>query len=131
MKIQPKGSRLAIAAIGVLAFGAASAASLGGLSSTDIGSSDTVVASCDSDGVSVKYITSYSAATSQYEVTTVKLSGIDAACANQVASVTVKDAGGNALASGSATVASTSESIPLSAPVSAESVVGASVVISG
>ncbi len=131
MKLKFKGSRLAIAAVGIAAFGAASAASLGGLTSTSVGSNDTVVAACDTDGVSIAYTTSYSATASQYQVTAVTLSGIAATCANQTAAVTVKGAGGTALASGSLTVTGTSAAITLSAPVSAQSLVGASVIISG
>ena len=67
MKI--KGSRLAVAAVAVAAFGAASAASLGGLSSAEVGANDTVVASCDTDGVSMTYTTAYDATASKYQVT--------------------------------------------------------------
>ena len=131
MKMKFKSSRLAFAAFGVAVVGAASAASLGGLTSTGVGSNDVVVAACDSDGVSIAYTTSYSATASQYQVTAVTLSGIAVGCANQTAAVTVKGAGGTALASGSLTVTGVSHAITLSVPVSAQSLVGASVVISG
>lgn len=129
MKI--KASRIAVALVGVAGFGAASAASLGGLSSQSVGSNDTVVAACDSDGVAIAYTTGYSAAASKYQVTSVTLSGIAAGCANQTAAVTVKGSGGTSLGSGSATVSGTSASITLSTPADAEALLGASVVISG
>ncbi|MCU1353681.1 MAG: hypothetical protein JWM05_2890 [Acidimicrobiales bacterium] len=131
MKIKLKPARIAVAAIGLAAFGTASAASLGGLTSTSVGSNDTVVAACDTDGVAIAYTTAYSASASQYQVTAVNLSGIAAGCLNQTASVTVKGAGGTSLASGTSTIAGTTDSITLSAAVSAQSMVGASIVISG
>ena len=127
MKI--KGSRIALAAAGVAAFGAASAASLGGLNSSSVGSNDTVVAACDSDGVSIAYTTGYSTSASKYQVTGVALSGIAASCNGHNAAVTVKTATGTANASG--TVAGTTLNLNLSAAVDAEALNGASVVISG
>ena len=132
MKIKTiKGRRLAVAAIGIAAFGAASAASLGGLTSTNLGSNDTVVAACDANGVSIAYTTSYDATASKYQVTSVALSGIAAGCAGQTAAITVKGTGGTSLANSTVTVAGTSETMTLSTPVAAESILGASVVISG
>ena len=132
MKIKNiKGRRLAVAAIGLVAFGAASAASLGGLASTNLGSNDAVIAACDSNGVSLAYTTSYDATASKYQVTSVTLSGIAAGCAGQTAAVTVKGTGGASVANASTTVAGTSDTMALSVPVAAENVLGASVVISG
>ena len=130
--MQIKLSRVAIAVGGVAAFAAvASASSLGGLNSTSLGANDAVVAACDADGVTIGYTTAYNAAASKYQVTSVTLSGIAAGCATQTAAVTVKGTGGTSLASGTVTVAGTSETITLSTPVPAETLVGASVVISG
>ena len=127
MKI--KGSRLAIAAVALAAFGAASAASLGGLTSTNVGSNDTLVASCDTDGVNITYTTAYDATASKYRVTSATVSGIAAPCIGQTLAVTVKNAVGTSLGSGSIVVTGGSEIIAgLTAP--AETVVGASVVIS-
>lgn len=125
-----KSSRLVVAAVGVTAFGAASAASLGGLTSTGVGSNDVVVASCDTDGVAIAYGTAYSATASKYQVTTVTISGIATGCSGQTLAVTVKGTGGTSLASASKTVAGASETLTLSAPAAAESLTGASVVIS-
>lgn len=127
MKI--KGSRLAVAAVAVAAFGAASAASLGGLSSAKVGSNDTVVASCDTDGVALSYTTAYNATASKYQVTSATVSGIAAPCIGQTLAVTVKDASGASLGTGTIAVTGTSHTITgMTAPV--ETLVGASVVIS-
>jgi hypothetical protein len=128
-----KNKRLATAALGLAAFGAiaASAAGLGGLTSQSVGSSDTVVASCDTNGVGINYTTSYNATSSKYVVTGVTLTGVDAACNGLTAAVTLKDSGGASLTSGTATVAGTSQVVSVSPSAAAESVVGASVIISG
>lgn len=129
MKIRP--SRLAAAAIGVAAFGAASAASLGGLASTSVGSNDTVVAACDTDGVAISYTTAYSASASKYQVTAVTISGVAAACATQTAAVTLKSSDGTSIGTGTAAVSGTTQTIPVTPAASADAVVGASIVISG
>jgi hypothetical protein len=128
-----KNKRLATAALGLAAFGAiaASAAGLGGLTSQSVGSSDTVVASCDTNGVGIQYTTSYNATASKYVVTGVTLTGVAAGCNNETADVTLKDVGGNSIATGSALVAGTTQVVSLSPSASAEAVVGASVIISG
>jgi len=128
MKI--KGSRIALAVCGVIAFGAASAASLGAISSADVGSSDTIVAGCDVDGISTTYSSSYNDSTSTYLVTTATISGIAAPCIGQTMHLTIKDAAGTSISSGSVVVGpgSTSETITgLSA--SAEDTASAAVVI--
>ena len=124
-----KGSRIAIAALAVASFGAASAASLGGLTSTSVGSNDTVVASCDSDGIAVSYGTTYSASAGKYQVTSVTVSGISAPCVGQTLAVTIKGTGGTSLGSGTAAVTTTSHTIS-GLTASAELLVSASVVIS-
>ena len=76
---------------GICAFGAvtASASSLGGVETTDLGTSADVVASCDTDGVAVDYTTAFS--NGAYRVTAVKLSGIAAACSGQNVTATLFD----------------------------------------
>ena len=74
----------------------ASAASLGGVTSTNLGSSATVVASCDTDGVSVDYATAYDAASGTYLVKTVTVDGIDASCKGEQIEVSLKDTDGRA-----------------------------------
>ena len=126
MKI--KGSRLAVAAVAVAAFGAASAASLGGLSSAEIGSDNTVVASCDTDGVDLDYATTYDATSGSYQVTQATVSGIDTDCNGQNLDLTLSTVAGASIDEGSATVAAGSAVVTVVA--SAEAVEGAAVVIS-
>jgi ABC-type transporter MlaC component len=74
----------------------ASAASLGGVTSTDLGSSATVVASCDTDGVDLDYRTGYDSKSGTYLVDTVTIDGIDASCKGQQIEVSLKNADGSA-----------------------------------
>ena len=127
--------RVAIALLGGLAIAGiagASAASLGGLNEKSLGSDDAVVASCDTDGIDVAYTTSYNNTLNTYVVTSVNLTGVATGCANQIATVTLSDGNLDSLfTSGNTTVSGTSLSIPVSPGVSASSVYGVSVVISG
>ena len=72
----------------------ASAASLGGVESSNLGSSATVVASCDTDGVAVDYSTAYDAATGTYLVNSVTVDKISDACKGQLIEVSLKDTDG-------------------------------------
>jgi hypothetical protein len=125
--------RLAVAAGGLALFGGvvASAASLGGLTSSNLGANNTVVASCDTDGVTISYANAYDATAGAYKVGSVTVGGIAAGCAGQVLNVTLKGSTGTSLAATSVTVSGTSETMSVSGTVLAESVTGAAVVISG
>ncbi|MCD4535847.1 hypothetical protein LRP67_17290 [Nocardioides sp. cx-169] len=81
---------LALAA-GTTAFAAVvgSAATLGGITSDDLGADTSVVASCDTDGIAVEYSTTYVEMTGVYEVDEVTLTGIDQGCAGQSYKVTL------------------------------------------
>lgn len=74
----------------------ASAASLGGVTSTNLGSSATVVASCDTDGVGLDYSTSYDIASGTYLVNSVTVSEIDPSCKGEQIEVSLKSADGRA-----------------------------------
>lgn len=74
----------------------ASAASLGGVTSTNLGSSATVVASCDTDGVDLDYSTSYDTASGTYLVNSVTVSKIDDSCKGEQIEVSLKSADGRA-----------------------------------
>lgn len=126
-------NKLAAAGLGLAAFGAvvASAASLGGLTSQSIGGDTAVVASCDSDGVSIAYDSTYSATLGAYEVSSVTVSGIDAACTGETIKVTVHDGSNVALGAGSIAVAGTSQAVSISAGADTSAVTGTAVVISG
>lgn len=122
---------LAVLAGLVVTASVAMAASLGGLSSQQLGANTTVVASCDTNGVSLSYTTAYNATAGRYDVTSATVSGIAAACAGQTLSLTLADAGFVALGSGSATVSGTSQTVTFSPGIDAEAVARAAVVITG
>lgn len=69
----------------------ASAASLGGVQSTSLGSSATVVASCDTDGVALDYSTAYNAESGTYVVNSVTVDKIADACKGQMIEVSLKN----------------------------------------
>jgi hypothetical protein len=125
--------RLTLALMGATALGAvvASAASLGGLTSSSLGANDTVVASCDIDGVAIAYTNAYDSASGRYRTTSVTVSGVAAACNGQNIAITLRDTGGASIGSGAATVTGTSQAIALTAPAPAEAVTGAAVVVTG
>lgn len=124
-------------AVGVAVFAAAyaSAATLGGLNSDDLGSDDDVVASCDSDGVVVTYDTVYSAASAAYIVDKINVTGVDAACAGQTIKATLS--GGATIPSDASLTEVTqpavagSNVLDVTATVIAEQVQGVHVLISG
>ena len=120
---------------GVLAAGlvGASAASLGGLTSGGLGSDDQIVASCDTDGITVAYTNTYNATAQAYQVTAVNFTAVNAACNGKAASVSLRNGTTNLGTTNvaSITVATGAFSITLGAPVAATSVTGLSLVISG
>jgi hypothetical protein len=118
-------------AAGAAAFAAvaASAATLGGLTSTSLGAETTVVAACDTDGVTLDYTTALSG--TDYKVTAISLGGVNAACANKAVKISLSD-GTTSLGEVTGTKnASTSQTFTLATPVSAKSVTAAAVVIAG
>ncbi len=127
--------RILAGAIALAFFGvvAASAASLGGLTANNLGADNTVVASCDTDGVGLTYTTAYNAGTGAYEVTAATVTGVAAACGGQTLSLTLSGAGGVSLGSGSVAVPAGggSVAVPIAPNADAESVLGAAVVITG
>jgi hypothetical protein len=123
--------------IGLAAFGlvGAAAATLGGIGGQKLGADDTVVASCDTDGVTLAYTTTYDSTSGTYKVTAVTVSGINTACNTENMSVTLKDSTGASLGTGTAVVnvsaSPFAQSVTIAPTAAAKSVVGASVVISG
>jgi type 1 fimbria pilin len=89
----------------------ASAASLGGVNSTNLGSSATVVASCDTNGVDVDYTTTYDSAAGRYEVSAVRLAGINEDCAGEFVEVSLKKADGTSTTTARTPVTGTSQTI--------------------
>lgn len=116
-----------------------SAATLGGVTSDDLGADTALVASCDTDGVDIAYTTEIDATSGDYEVTDVEVSGIDDGCAGQAISVSLlNDAGNSELGSATGVVGAPAEegdpvtvALTVGDDVVAESVTQASVVISG
>jgi hypothetical protein len=120
-----------VAAVAAFAAVSASAAGLGGLTSRSLGAETTVVASCDSDGVTASYTTAYSVSAKEYQVTGVQLTGIAGTCTGQAVSLTLADSAGASLGGGTGTVTGTSQSFTFSTPASAKNAANLSVVISG
>ena len=100
--------KLTAVVLAVLVFSliAASAASLGGITSSNIGADTTVVASCDNDGINATWGTvTYDTGTGRYVVTGLVLDGIHDDCVGRTAGITVtNDAGDTVYATTSATV---------------------------
>jgi hypothetical protein len=118
----------------LLVFGGvlAMAASLGGITSTKVGSDNTALASCDADGVSTSYSTAWDGTDDRYEISTVTVSGVDDACDTQTLSVSLTDSSGNQIGSGSLTIPSsvaTSFGVSLSSAASAKDSTGVHVLI--
>ena len=86
---------------GIAAFGlvGASAASLGGITSSSLGADVGVVASCDTDGVTVTFTNAYDATLGRYQATGVTVGGMNAACTGKALNLTLKDAAGGSLGS--------------------------------
>jgi len=126
--------RGAVVLLGIGAFGlaAASAASLGGLTTSSLGADNAAVASCDTDGVTLAYGTpTYDPTTGVYKVSTATVGGIAAGCIGKTVYVTLADSGNASLGGGSAVLASgTSVTVTLSTSASAKAVVNAAVAIS-
>jgi hypothetical protein len=126
--------RLTIALVGATALGAvvASAASLGGLTSSSLGANDTIVASCDTDGMTIGYTNAYDSSTGKYRTSAATITGIAPACVGQSLSIVLRDAGGLSIgAGGGAVVAGPSQTFAMSPSAAAEAVTGAAVVITG
>lgn len=129
--------------LGLVVFGAvfAFAASLGGVTTADLGADDQTVASCDGNGVGVNWSTGaaspvYTTDTvAGYKVNDVVVTGIDASCATGELKVTLTGASNAALGSvtaGGAIGATGTETVNfLSQKIPAESVTGVHVMING
>lgn len=122
-----------LAGLGVAGLVAASAATLGTITSDDLGSGVTVVASCDSDGLNLGYTVEYDSVEGAYIVTDVNVSGIDADCAGQALSLTLKDGTGASVGAGTipSLTADPIQTVAMTPTPEAEVVVGAAVIIAG
>ena len=110
----------------------AMAASLGGITSTKVGADDTAVTSCDTDGVTTSYATSWDATDERYEVTSVTVGSVNDACDGQTLSVSLTDSTGAQIGSGTLAIptsAATSHTVSLTTPASAKLTEGVHVLI--
>jgi hypothetical protein len=123
-----------VAGLAVFASTFAFAATLGGLTSGEVGANNVLVAACDTDGVTTSYASATWDATDEvYEVGSVTVSGVNDACDGDVLKVTLADGTGAQLSEGTLnpipTSAATSFSVSLAASVAASSVTNVHVVI--
>jgi hypothetical protein len=115
-------------------FGAvfAMAATLG-VSSETVGAGDAAVASCDTDGVTTGYAPAWDAGDERYEVATVTIKGIAAACNGKAAKVTLTGSSGASLGEGTATLSvgggDTTDDVTVAPAAAAADVTGVHVVI--
>ena len=133
MKFSKRAAIALLGGVSIAGIAGASAATLGTLTSTSLGSGDSVVAACDTNGMGITYSTAYSASAQKYQVTAVNFTGVDPACNAKAASVSLRN-GTTELQTTSVpsiTVASTSFSITLGTAVEASLVNGTSLIISG
>lgn len=112
----------------------AAAASLGGITSSSLGADDSVVASCDTNGVTTAYSTTYNTtSTAGFKVNDLTVGGIDDACDGLTMTVTLTGAANASLGSASQAVptgAGTTNVISLiGQSILAESVTGIHIVI--
>lgn len=98
-----KGLAIALG-LAAMGFTAASAASLGGIDSRQLGASTEVVASCDTDSVISSFSPAYNPDLLGYGANVVILYKIDDKCVGQNLSITLADNKGNALATRVVTV---------------------------
>jgi hypothetical protein len=98
-----KGLAIALG-LAAMGFTAASAASLGGIDSKQLGASSEVVASCDTDSIISSFSPAYNPEILGYGANVVILNKIDEKCMKQTMSITLADAKGNALATQVVTV---------------------------
>jgi hypothetical protein len=126
-------NKKALAAFGGLAaFGilTASAASLGGLTSSSLGADQTVIASCDTDGIAMTYTNVYDATTNAYKTSGVVTAGVNAACTGKTFKLTLSD-GTVSLGEFSGSVSGATQTIPVTPNVDAKSITKAALVITG
>lgn len=107
----------------------ASAASLGGITGGTLGADTDVVASCDTNGVTVGYVNSYDATDGRYETTAVNATAIDVACDTKPIKVTLKDGAGASLGEATGTVATNAATLNFAAGIDSEAVEGIAIII--
>ena len=120
------------AGLAVFASVFAMAASLGGITGSTVGADNTTVASCDTDGVTTSYATSWDATDKRYEVTTVTVAAVNDACDGKSLSVSLTDTTGAQIGTGTLAIpssAATSHAVTMTTAPSAALTLGVHVVI--
>ena len=124
-------------ALGLVGVGGvlASAASLNIANST-LGAGTTVIASCDTNGVSLVYTNTYVPSAGRYNTSAVTVNGLNNVCDTKRLDITLKQNTGAVLGSGSILslslpIGTTSATVAISPAANANLVRGAAVVISG
>ena len=124
-------------ALGIVGVGGvlASAASLNIANST-LGAGTTVIASCDTNGVSLVYTNTYVPSDGRYNTSAVTVNGLNNVCDSKRLDITLKQNTGAVLGSGSILslslpIGTTSATVAISPAANANLVRGAAVVISG
>ena len=120
--------------VGLVVFGSlyAMAASLGGITSDSVGADSTVVASCDTDGVTAAYVTAWDATDKRYEITTATVGSVADTCDGRTMSVSLTDTSGAQIGSGSLVIptsGATSFAVTMSTPPSAKLTEGIHILI--
>ena len=112
---------------------AASAATLVGITTTDLGAENTVIAACDPNGINIAYNHAYSASGQAFRVVSAVISGIHPDCENQALDVELSGAAfaGVATATQVTVGASGTETVTFASPPLASAVLGSAVVITG
>jgi hypothetical protein len=110
----------------------AMAASLGGITSDSVGADSTVIASCDTDGVTAAYVTGWDATDKRYEITTTTVGGVSDTCDGRTMSVSLTDTSGAQIGTGSLVIptsGATSFAVTMSTPPSAKLTEGIHILI--
>ena len=108
------------------------AASLGGITSDKVGADSTVVASCDTDGVTTAYTTAWDTTNKRYSITSVTVGGVSDTCDGETLSVSLTDSSGAQIGSGSVAIptsVATSFAVSMSPTPSAKLTEGVNVLI--
>jgi hypothetical protein len=130
-------NKKAFAAIGGLAaFGilTAAAASLGGLTSSSLGADQTVIASCDTDGIVLSYTNSYNTGTNVYTTTAVVATGVNPTCAGKIAKLSLENGStliGEYPLNPVVVTGGNTMTIPISPAVNSSTITAAALVITG
>jgi hypothetical protein len=121
---------LAVAAPGSV-LQVAGAAGIGSAAPKGLGGSKAAITSCDADSVTVTYTTAYSTTVGNYQVTSVLVSGIAAACTGKTLNLTIRNSSLASLYGSSLVVSATSHTFTPATPLAAPAVAGWAVSIVG